>query len=129
MVDRQKLLATHFLKATGLLDAYESVIDSMITNGWPETSTIYDHAAYELLRWYALNREDYQRIVAPKNPGPQIKPTPSVHHLRPEAHSNNRVIDASVNSQVPLSEQNRQHTAVRSSQAPPSDVQRISLKS
>ena len=45
------------------MDAFESVIDNMITNGWPEESGIYEHAAYELLRWHALNHENYQNIV------------------------------------------------------------------
>lgn len=106
--DRKRLLATQFLKATGVLDAYESVIDSLITNGWPEESSIYDHAAYELLRWHALNKDDYTTAVKASNPGPHIKPTAQTQ-LNPArlladgAVSDSRVLDASVITQKPLS--------------------------
>lgn len=64
-----KLQATQFLKSTGVLDAYESVIDTMVSTGWPSNSTIYEHAAYELLRWHAVNREQIQTLQKVPNPG------------------------------------------------------------
>ena len=30
-----KLQETQFLKSTGVLDGYENVIDTMVSNGWP----------------------------------------------------------------------------------------------
>ena len=44
-----QLQGTKFLKTTGILDAYEHVIGSMIANGWPSDKTIFEHAAYEVL--------------------------------------------------------------------------------
>ena len=54
-----KLQSTQFLKATGLLDAFEHVIENMVTNGWPGDTTIYDHASYELLKWHAEHKDEY----------------------------------------------------------------------
>jgi hypothetical protein len=66
---KMKLKSTQFLKSTGILDAYESVIDTMVSTGWPDNSTIYEHAAYELLRWHALNRDHIQSMKKLPNPG------------------------------------------------------------
>jgi hypothetical protein len=54
-----KLKATQFLKATGLLDGYEAVIQELITNGWPSDKSIFDHAAYEILKFHADHKEEY----------------------------------------------------------------------
>ena len=48
-----KLQATQFLRGTGLLDAYEGVIEKLVTTGWPSDKTVFEHAAYELLRWHS----------------------------------------------------------------------------
>ena len=64
-----KLQATQFLKSTGVLDAYESVIEEMVTHGWPGNTTIYEHAAYELLRWHSQHKESLKTIVKIANPG------------------------------------------------------------
>jgi len=45
------------LQATGLLDAYEAVMESLIIKGWPSEKILYDHASDELLRWHA-NHQD-----------------------------------------------------------------------
>jgi hypothetical protein len=46
------------LKATGILDAYQHVMDSLIQNGWPQEKSVFDHAAYELLKWHSEHKED-----------------------------------------------------------------------
>lgn len=51
------------MKSTGILDAYEHVINAMITNGWPSDKTIFEHAAYELLRWASENKDQYRGMV------------------------------------------------------------------
>ena len=56
---RLKLQATQFLKGTGLLDGYESVIEKLITQGWPSNKNIFDHAAYELLKWHSEHKDEY----------------------------------------------------------------------
>lgn len=50
-------LATNFLRSTGLLDAYESTVASMISEGWPAETNVFDHAAYLLLRWQSENQD------------------------------------------------------------------------
>ena len=50
-------LATNFLRSTGLLDAYEEVVASMISEGWPSETNIFDHAAYLLLKWQSENQD------------------------------------------------------------------------
>ena len=46
-----KMMTTNFLKSTGVFDAYESVVSSMVEDGWPDDQSIFDHAAYLLLKW------------------------------------------------------------------------------
>jgi hypothetical protein len=58
-----ELSGTKFLKTTGMLDAYEHVVNSMILNGWPSDKSIFDHAAYELLKWSAENKDQYRGLV------------------------------------------------------------------
>ena len=66
-----KLQSTQFLRATGILDAYESVVEQLVTNGWPSDKTIFDHAAYELLKWHSEHKEEYAADrVGNVNPGP-----------------------------------------------------------
>lgn len=59
----QQLHGTKFLKTTGILDAYEHVVGSMIVNGWPADKTIFEHAAYEVLKWAADNKDNYKGLV------------------------------------------------------------------
>lgn len=63
----QRLQTTQFLRATGLLDAYEAVIESLVSNGWPSERSLYDHASDELLRWHAEHKDEYDvhRIMNP----------------------------------------------------------------
>lgn len=42
---------SNFLKATGLLEAYEHCLTSMINEGWPSDTTIFEHAAYLILEY------------------------------------------------------------------------------
>ena len=63
-----KLQATQYLKATGLLDGYEAVIDRLVTQGWPADKNIFDHASYELLKWHAEHKEEYSGLDV-VNPG------------------------------------------------------------
>jgi hypothetical protein len=49
----QKMMATNFLKASGLLDGYEFVVGSLIEEGWPADSNIFDQAAYLLLKFHS----------------------------------------------------------------------------
>ena len=58
-----QLQGTKFLKTTGILDAYEHTISSMIVNGWPSDKSIFDHAAYEILKWAAENKDSYRGLV------------------------------------------------------------------
>lgn len=46
-----------------MLDAYEHVISTMILNGWPSDKSIFDHAAYELLKWSTEHKDEYRGIV------------------------------------------------------------------
>jgi hypothetical protein len=57
------LQGTKFLKTTGILDAYEHVVSSMISNGWPPDKSIFEHAAYEVLKWAADNKESYRGLI------------------------------------------------------------------
>jgi len=63
-----KLQATQFLRGTGLLDAYEGVVGKLVTQGWPSDKNVFDHAAYELLRWHSEHREEFANNIL-KNPG------------------------------------------------------------
>ena len=47
----QKMQTTNFLKATGILDAYENVVSSMVEDGWPSDQSPFDHAAYLVLKY------------------------------------------------------------------------------
>jgi hypothetical protein len=51
------LLSTNYLRSTGLLDAYESTVETMISDGWPADTSIFDHAAYLILRWQVDNQD------------------------------------------------------------------------
>ena len=42
---------SNFLRATGILDAYEDCISSMIVDAWPADESIFDHAAYLILKY------------------------------------------------------------------------------
>jgi hypothetical protein len=33
--NQQKMTSTNYLKTTGILDAYENIVQTMIENGWP----------------------------------------------------------------------------------------------
>lgn len=46
-----KMMTTNFLKATGILDAYETVVSTMVAEGWPADQSIFEHAAYLLLKY------------------------------------------------------------------------------
>ena len=50
-----KMESTNFLKSTGLLDGYESVVSTMVEEGWPAEQSIFEHAAYLLLKWQTEN--------------------------------------------------------------------------
>lgn len=58
-----QLQGTKFLKTTGILDAYEHTISTMIKNGWPSDKSIFDHAAYEILKWSSENKDSYRGLV------------------------------------------------------------------
>jgi len=47
----------------------------MVTNGWPGDSTIYEHAAYELLKWHSIHKEEYatKNLINPGTKG-QVMP-------------------------------------------------------
>ena len=45
------MIGTNFLRSTGILDAYEEVVTQMIGDGWPTDVSIFEHAAYLLLKW------------------------------------------------------------------------------
>lgn len=45
------------------MDAYEHVIGTMIVNGWPSDKSIFEHAAYEVLKWAAENKDNYRGLV------------------------------------------------------------------
>ena len=51
------MIGTNFLRSTGLLDAYEHVVSSMVEEGWPPEKSIFDHAAYLLLKWQGDNQD------------------------------------------------------------------------
>ena len=72
---RLKLQATQFLKGTGVLDGYEAVIEKLITQGWPSNKNIFDHAAYELLKWHSEHKEEYKEGSL-RNPGNVAISTP-----------------------------------------------------
>jgi hypothetical protein len=35
----------------------------MIMNGWPSDKSIFEHAAYELLKWAAEHKDEYRGLV------------------------------------------------------------------
>lgn len=51
-------MTTNYLKSTGLLDAYESVVQTMVEEGWPSDQTIFDHAAYLLIRYQTDHKDE-----------------------------------------------------------------------
>lgn len=56
---RDNLLATHkYLKTTGILDAYQHVMQTLSTKGWPQDKSLFDHAAYELLKWHSEHKDE-----------------------------------------------------------------------
>ena len=59
----QQLEGTKFLKSTGIFDAYEHVINQMILSGWPSDKSVFEHAAYELLKWASEHKDEYRGIV------------------------------------------------------------------
>jgi len=71
-----KLQSTQFLRGTGLLDAYEDVIDRLVSTGWPSDKTVFEHAAYELLKWHSNHREEYANNAI-SNPGTAGLQTPA----------------------------------------------------
>lgn len=42
---------------TGILDAYENVIENLIGEAWPVDKSVHEHAAYLLLKWQSDNNE------------------------------------------------------------------------
>lgn len=64
------------MKSTGLLEAYESVIASMVNKGWPKDTSVYEHAAYELLRWNIENMDRLETKQKMANPGTLSQPMP-----------------------------------------------------
>ena len=44
------------------------MIESLVTTGWPSNKTIFEHAAYELLKWHAEHRDEFANNMA-ANPG------------------------------------------------------------
>ena len=63
-----KLQSTQFLRSTGLLEGYEHVIEKLVTTGWPSEITVFEHAAHELLKFHAENKDKYMHSMA-ANPG------------------------------------------------------------
>jgi len=51
------------LKSTGLFDGYESVVSQMIMKGWPSDKSIFEHAAYELLKWGNDHKDEYRNTT------------------------------------------------------------------
>ena len=49
--------STNFLRSTGLLDGYESIVSQMVEEGWPAEQSIFEHAAYLLLKWQTENQD------------------------------------------------------------------------
>jgi hypothetical protein len=45
------MAATNYLRSTGILDAFESCVSQMVGEGWPPETSIFDHAAYLILKW------------------------------------------------------------------------------
>ena len=70
-----KLQATQFLKSTGIIDAYEHVIEQLIMNGWPSDKPMYDHVSYEILKFHADHKDEYAQKRL-QNPGPTSFLTP-----------------------------------------------------
>ena len=44
---------TNYLRSTGVLSAYESCITRLISQAWPAEKSVYEHAAYLMLKWQA----------------------------------------------------------------------------
>jgi hypothetical protein len=45
------------------------VIEQLIINGWPSDKSIFEHAAYELLKFNADHKDEYQNAGKIENPG------------------------------------------------------------
>lgn len=52
------MMTTNYLKSTGIFDAYEQVVSNMVEDGWPSDQSIFDHAAYLLLKWQSDHQDD-----------------------------------------------------------------------
>ena len=35
----------------------------MILNGWPSDKSVFEHAAYEILKWASENKDNYSGLV------------------------------------------------------------------
>jgi len=54
---------TQYLRSTGLLEAYEKLLTSMYTNGWPGDRSIYDYSAEEILRYGSKFKQEYKGVI------------------------------------------------------------------
>jgi hypothetical protein len=48
----------------------------MINNGWPKDTSVYEHAAYELLKWNIENMDRLETKQKMANPGTLSQPMP-----------------------------------------------------
>lgn len=58
-----------------MLDGYEAVLETLVIEGWPSEKSVYDHAAYLLLRWHSQHKEEFT-IHKMDNPGTTGQPMP-----------------------------------------------------
>jgi hypothetical protein len=55
---------------TGIMDGYEHVVEQLVINGWPSDKSIFEHAAYELLKFHSDHKDEYLGAGKIENPGP-----------------------------------------------------------
>ena len=54
---------SQYLRSTGVLEAYEKVLTSMYTNGWPGDRSIYNYAAEEILRYGSQFQQEFKGVI------------------------------------------------------------------
>ena len=54
---------TQYLRSSGILEAYEKLLTSLYTNGWPGNKSIYEHSAEEILGYGLKYQQEFKGII------------------------------------------------------------------
>ena len=70
-------------------------METLVSSGWPSDKTVFDHAAYELLKWHSVHREEYSNNFL-GNPGPAGAQGNSSRSKRPDTNFVNEDVEMNV---------------------------------